>query len=280
MPFVDSRGARIHWQERGQGSPVLLVMGHLFSSAMWYPMIPALAAEHRVIWFDNRGTGESSAPSKFTVGDMARDAFAVMNAAGVPAAHVFGMSMGGVIVIEMALQAPQRVTSLIVGCSGILTVDKPRAPRIVRLLYRLPRWLLNMLLRGRRGEHGYGSAAAPDLVATDKAMVAKDKSDMRGVAAQAVAVAAHVATREDVATLHMPSLVLHGDEDATVRFAWGEELAETLPHSRFVRLPGAGHNFLIAAGEAARAAVLGFLREVDQSPTGTLAVPGSAARSR
>jgi len=65
MPFADNGGVRIHWQEQGSGTPIVLVMGHRYSAAMWYPILPALAAKHRVIWFDNRGTGES-APLKCT----------------------------------------------------------------------------------------------------------------------------------------------------------------------------------------------------------------------
>src|ERR1700761_923917 len=115
MPFTTSNGARLHWGEQGSGTPILLVMGHRFSAKMWYPSIPALAARHRVIWFDNRGTGESDTTAKLSVAQMAADAFAVMDAAGVERAHIYGVSMGGVIVQEMALTAPQRVHSLTVG---------------------------------------------------------------------------------------------------------------------------------------------------------------------
>jgi 3-oxoadipate enol-lactonase len=76
MPFADNNGVRLHWQEQGQGSPILLIMGHRYSSAMWYPILPALAAEHRVIWFDNRGTGESDATRKATIDELAGDALA------------------------------------------------------------------------------------------------------------------------------------------------------------------------------------------------------------
>ena len=83
MPFADNHGVRLHWEETGEGTPVLLVMGHRFSSRMWYPVIPVLAEKHRVIWFDNRGTGESDAPHTASVGALANDALAVLDAAGV-----------------------------------------------------------------------------------------------------------------------------------------------------------------------------------------------------
>lgn len=266
MPFAVNRGVKIHWQEQGSGTPVVLVMGHRYSSAMWYPILPALAAEHRVIWFDNRGTGESDTTRSASLGDFVDDTLAVMDAARVDRAHIFGVSMGGGIVMELAIRHPERVISLIPGCTMILTADKPRMPAFMRALYYLPPSLLKLLFAARRGgvaNDGYGSAASPKDVAYDQAMIAKDKATVRGAVAQARAIANYVNTREAVAALRMPTLVLHGDEDALVPFAGGEEIAATIPGSRFVRFEGAGHNFLVAAPEKSRQVVLEFLREVD-----------------
>jgi len=262
LPFTDNHGVRLHWDERGSGTPLLLIMGHRYSSAMWHPILPALSAEHRVVWFDNRGTGESASTPKVTAEALAGDALAVMDAAGIERAHVFGMSMGGVIAIELALQQPARVKSLSVGCSGILTIDKPRMPAVMRVLYHLPAWALRLLTnRGR--DQGYGSAALPERIAFDQAMAAKDKFNVRGVIAQAAAVSGYSTTAAAVSKLGMPALVLHGDEDSLVPYRWGAELDETLPNSRLVTFKGAGHNFLIAAGEEAANSLLAFLREVD-----------------
>jgi 3-oxoadipate enol-lactonase len=265
VPIAENHGARLHWDERGQGTPILLVMGHRYSSAMWYPLIPALAERHRVIWFDNRGTGGSDTTPKVTVQGFAADALAVMDAAGVERAHVFGVSMGGVIVQELALQQPGRVISLIVGCSGLLSADKPRAPAALRLLYYLPPWALRRLMSRGPGGHGYGTAAPLDRVAADQAMLAKDVFTVRGVVAQSVAMNGYRTTKEAVAALTMPALVLHGDEDTTVPIAWGEELARTLPNSRFVKVPGAGHNFIVAATDTTAETVLGFIEEADRN---------------
>jgi 3-oxoadipate enol-lactonase len=264
MPFAVNNGVRLSWQERGEGTPILLIMGHRFSSALWYPVLPALTAKHRVIWFDNRGTGDSDSTPQTSVRELAEDALAVMDAAHVERAHVFGVSMGGVIALELAMCAPQRVASLIIGCSGILTPDKPRMPGFLRVLYYLPTWVLRLLVSKGTINKGYGSAASPEQIATDLAMIEKDKSNTRGVIAQAVAVSAHNTTREAVAALAMPALVLHGDEDQLVPFSYGVELAEALPHSRLVKLQGAGHNFLVARGETATQEILDFLDSVDR----------------
>ncbi len=264
MSFTENKGVRLSWQERGDGSPVLLIMGHRFSGALWYPLLPALTARHRVIWFDNRGTGDSGRTPHVTVQELADDALAVMDAAQVERAHVFGVSMGGVIALELAMRAPARATSLILGCTGIITPDKPRMPGFLRVLYYLPTWISRLLVSKGSVNKGYGSAASPEKIALDLSMIAKDKYSVRGVIAQAEAVSRYNTTREAVAALAMPALVLHGDEDQLVPLSYGVELAETLPHSRFVKLQGAGHNFLVARGETATQEVLDFLDGVDR----------------
>jgi pimeloyl-ACP methyl ester carboxylesterase len=265
MAFTTNNGVRLHWQSEGGGTPILLVMGHRYSSAMWYPVMPAFTAQHRVVRFDNRGTGQSDTTQRVSVQELADDAIAVMDAAAVEKAHIFGVSMGGVIVQDIAMRYPERVRSLIVGCSGMLTADKPRAPAIVRLFYRLPNGLLKLLFTPRGADKGYGSAAPADAIAFDMATSDADKFTKRGVIAQARAIANYRTSHEDVAKLTMPALVLHGDEDKLVPFKWGEELAQQLPNATFVRLEGAGHNFFIAQGEKANRAVLDFVRRVDES---------------
>jgi pimeloyl-ACP methyl ester carboxylesterase len=126
MPVTDNDGVRLHWDEEGEGPPVLLVMGHRFSSAMWYPVIPALARRHRVIWFDNRGTGQSDAPRTATFNDHVLDAVAVLDAAGVARADAYGVSMGGGVVLELAMTRPDRVRSMVLGATCIFSSDKPR----------------------------------------------------------------------------------------------------------------------------------------------------------
>ncbi len=265
MPFTTNKGVRLYWEEQGQGSPVLLIMGHRYSSAMWYPVWDALAAHHRVIRFDNRGTGSTDTVRGFEVTDLADDAVAVLDAAGIAKAHIYGVSMGGVITLDLALRHPARATSLILGCTGILSADKPRLPAFMRALYYLPRPLLAWLF-SRRG-HGYGSAAPVDKIAEDRAVLDKDICTMRGVAAQAAAMSRHRVSVGAVRGLTLPTLVLHGDEDGTVPFAYGTELAGALPNSQFVKLEGAGHNYFVAQSDKANAAVLDFLAKQDAAGT-------------
>src|SRR5580698_9043549 len=183
MPFTEHKGVRLHWEEKGEGTPVLLVMGHRFSSRMWYALLPSLTAHHRVIWFDNPATGERDAPLQLPMEDLAGNALAIMDAAGVERAHIFGVSMGGVIVEEMAMSKPERVRSMVVGCSGVLTEDIPRSKRSRRILYYLTYFVYAAM--GKMAL--YGSASPPDAVARYLEMLKHDKFDPRGVMAQSEA---------------------------------------------------------------------------------------------
>jgi 3-oxoadipate enol-lactonase len=263
MPFTDTHGVRLHWQEQGSGTPVLLIMGANFSSKLWYPAVSALAKEHRVISFDNRGTGESSPTSVASIPDMAADARAVLDAAGVHQAHVYGISLGGVIAQQLALESPGRVLSLTLGATGILTADRPRARKARNLLFWLPKSLILALSKKAL----YGPACPPDALAKDIAVLKVDKTHRRSLVAQQNALRAYSVTAEQVATLSMPVLVLHGTADGIVEPAAGEELADTLTQARLATYQGAGHNYLVAAGDRANTDVLAFLDDVDAGRT-------------
>ena len=263
MPYARNGNTRLHWEERGEGAPIVLVMGHVFPSDLWYPVLPALAAHRRVITLDNRGTGRSDATREQTIGDMCDDILAVMDAAGVQTADVFGVSMGGGIAMELARRAPSRVSALILGCTRIKTDPAP-VTRRARLLYLVPyRWLTS-----RAGTSGYGTACPPAAAQRDLEVLAGMTYSKTGAWAQAKAIARYTLPLSEAATIAQPALVLHGDEDTAIPFEEAQLIADTLPNARLVRYPGAGHNFLVSYPDRVARDVLAFLAE----QTG---VPGS-----
>lgn len=96
------------------------------------------------------------------------------------------------------------------------------------------------------------------------AILAKDRFTMKGVREQNRAITRYITTREPAQNgLTMPVLVLHGDEDPLVDVKFGRELHDTLPHGRHVEFAGAGHNYLVAAGDKATRAFIDFIDAVD-----------------
>lgn len=255
MPTAHNGNARIGWSSVGtRGPAVLLIMGHFLSRQMWHRVVPALADRYRVIGFDNRGVGDSVGNAEpFTIADLADDAVAVLDAADVDQAHVYGVSMGGLTAQEVALRAPDRVRCLVLGCTGCPGPDE-RRPRSGRLRYRLPRAL-----------------AAP-LVATGMTVGGADKTKLRedigiirvtpisriGLRHQAAAIAGFQSA-DRVGGITAPTLVVHGDRDRVVPIERGVELAERIPGARFEALAGAGHNYTTDATDEANRIVREFL---------------------
>lgn len=262
MPFITSNGTRIHWDQSGEGVPILLIMGHRYSADMWYPLKEAMGDRYRLIWFDNQGTGQSGARSRTTVEAMTADALAVLDAAGVDSAHVYGVSMGGGICLEFGIRYPQRARSLILGCTMAKTPDIPPRPKwLISLIYRLSPLLKG--LASKKFKSGYGDAAPDDRIARDQKVLARDPFSMTGVIAQSHAIIDYSVTPEEVAAVQVPALVLHGTQDLAVPYEQGVKLSEMLPNARLVTFQDIGHNYFIGAGERAEAEVERFIQEVE-----------------
>lgn len=265
MPFVENRGARIYWDEQGEGAPVLLLMGLGYPSAMWYRTRPALAAHFRTIAVDNRGTGRSDVPAgPYAIELMASDAAAALDAAGVESAHVYGISMGGMIAQEFALQYPVRVRSLILGCTAPGGPEAERAEPEAR-----------DLLMGRHNldAEQAAQAAIPFIydASTPRERIEEDLAVRRpwfprreAYLAQLQGILAWEACSR-LPQIKAPTLVLHGEHDRLVPPRNGELIAARIPGARLVRLRHASHIFSTDQPAAAQQAVLDFLA---QQPAG------------
>ena len=109
---------RIAWERHGAGPPVLLIHGLGYARWGWEPVLPALAQRFDVLLFDNRGIGDSDAPTgPYSAAAMAADARQVLDEAGVGRAHVVGTSLGGMVAQELALSYPDRVDHLVLACT-------------------------------------------------------------------------------------------------------------------------------------------------------------------
>ena len=261
MPVADRGHTQIFWEEQGSGEPLLLVMGHGWPRQMWARHLPALTEQYRVISFDNRGVGQTvTGLSQWTLADMADDALAVLDAAGVSRAHVYGASMGGGIAQVMVLDHPERVGALILGCTAARAAGR-RVP-----LRQISRHLLPALLAGRRERTValaralvYGPATDPALIAEDLLLLESLHRPAEGLRAQRRAVLEYEGSRLRLGSVRSPTLIIHGSDDRLVPVRYGEELAQLIPGAELVLLPGAGHMYITDATHAADAAVLSFL---------------------
>jgi pimeloyl-ACP methyl ester carboxylesterase len=258
MSFVENQGAKIYWNEQGQGEPVLLIMGLGYPSSLWHRTRPLLAQRYRTIAFDNRGVGQSDVPpGPYSIATMASDAAAVLDAAGVSDANIFGISMGGMIAQEFALQYPNRTRSLILGCTSAGGPSAIRAERKVAdiLMAR------NMTLQEAREAilpYIYDAATPREKIEEDVALRRRWLPSTAGYMAQLQGILAWECYSR-IAQITAPTLVIHGKSDALVPPGNGELIAGQIRGSRLVLLEHASHLFLTDQTQAAHQEIFEFL---------------------
>lgn len=260
MPYAVNQGVRIYWDEQGQGEPILLVMGLGYTAHMWQRTRPRLAEHFRTIAFDNRGVGRSDTPAgPYPIGRMASDAAAVLDASEVQSAHLFGVSMGGMIAQEFALQYPGRVRSLILGCTAAGGPTAVRAePEATQMLKA----------RGGMTPDQAAEAALPFIYdsETPRERIEEDLAIRRpwlprpeSYIAQLEGILAWEACSR-LPAIAVPTLVIHGENDRLVPAGNGKLIADRIPGAKLVLIPHASHLFLTDQPRIAHEAILDFLK--------------------
>ena len=260
MPYALSDGARIYWHEQGAGDPLLLIMGLGWASDMWHRAIPVLSRSYRTILFDNRGIGHSDfPPGPYSISGMADDAAAVLDAASVESAHVFGHSMGGMIAQELALRHPRRVRSLILGgtyCGGQHII--PAAPEVLSVLTAKVTnpvdgfWALAPYI--------YDSSTPRAKIEEDLEVKIRAFPSRESYLAQLQAIMAWESF-DRLNSIRVPTLVIHGETDQLIPAKNADILAREIPGAKLVKLAGASHVFTTDRPQEATRAILSFLKD-------------------
>jgi len=234
---------RLAYEVHGEGAPVLLIHGWGYGLWGWEPVVGPLASHYRVVAFDNRGVGGSDVPpGPYTVADMAEDAVAVLDAAGLRTAHVVGTSLGGMIAQEVALDFPDRVDRLILACTTPGGPDAYAMPeQTVRLLEESQSLEPRVALR-RFVANALAPGAPEELVERIYAYRQSQRPDPAGWHAQGAAGADFDAS-ERLGAIAAPTLALHGTADGVVDPRNSELLAQRIPNARLEWFEGGGHLF-------------------------------------
>ncbi len=251
------------------GEPLLLVMGLGAQKVSWdIGFVEALVDRgYRVGWFDNRDVGLSTKlddqpvvleeliaammsgePPEvpYLLADMAADAAGVIDALGMGSAHIVGVSMGGMIVQQMAIDHPDKVRSVvsIMSTTGDSDVGQPSSEASAALLGAPAKTVDEAVQAALAAEQIWGSPGYLDPEATE-ARARREWDRMQypaGMARQIAAIFASPSRTAALGKVTMPFTVIHGLADTLVTPSGGARTAEAVPHATHLELEGMGHN--------------------------------------
>ncbi|RYY27101.1 MAG: 3-oxoadipate enol-lactonase [Sphingomonadales bacterium] len=257
MPFVIQNGARIYWKLEGERSNPPLVLLNSIGSDMdlWAPVLPLLRPHFALLRIDTRGHGASDAPhGDYSMTELADDVTAVMDEAGIDAAIIAGVSLGGMIAMQLALDTPRRVTGLAAICTSAtmdpaawaVRVDTVRTGGLVAIAdLAMGRFLSPAFI-----------AQHPDVAATVRRGLLL--SSPAGYAGCGAAIR-DMALVERLGEIACPTLVVTGTLDTSTPFeGHGEHLIAGIKNARHVALDAA-HLAPLDAPEALASALRSFL---------------------
>ena len=261
-------GADIAYESfgRADGEPLLMLQGLGADSRGWALQRMAFARRFRCLAVDNRGVGGSTgAPHPFSLEQMAADAVAVLDDAGVARAHIMSASMGGAIAQFVAVRYPERVSSLVLACTACRHhewrrellqewADAVGARGTSALGAEGLRWLVGPRLHRRFGLW-LNLMARIVLQASPEAFVAQVRAILD----------APDDLRFELAGVRAPTLVITGSQDLLTPLGDAEELAELIPGSHLFELRGAAHALMVEAPNAYNRAVVDFLTSFGES---------------
>lgn len=251
---------RLHVEEHGDGTPLLLIQGLGQGLWAWREQIPVLAGRFRTIAYDTRGTGRSPEPDEpYLIPDLADDAAAIL--AG-RRAQVVALSMGGYVALTLALSRPELVRSLVLIATGAGGPDRVPRPDDVRRVFTaavgLPHEDYGRVTMPYTFAPGWAEQN-PDRFERVLAARLEHPTSYRTIDVHVQACYRFYAEGAEVERIDAPALVIHGDQDLIVPVENGRMLAARLPNGRYVELRGRGHNLPLEDPDAVNRLLLEFL---------------------
>ena len=262
MLRIRVNGVEMHYDLQGTGEPLVLIHGAQGDRSMFSGLVPVFAKQFQVLTFDQRGSGQSEKPDMaYSIALLADDTAALMDQVGFTSAHIIGVSMGGMIAQELVLRHPQKVRSLVLGCTT------PGGPKAVRLGGEA---LTNAYSTTPMSAEERGKALAeaaftkgyieqhPEIIPAMIEARRQRPIDPVALGHRMKAAYAHN-TYDRLPQIACPTLVITGKDDALISWENSRILAERIPDAQLVLLEPAGHVFWTEQPEQSLAAILTFL---------------------
>jgi len=251
------------YEVKGEGEPLLFVHGLGYDRFGWGKLPELLAEDFLVVVFDNRGVGDSDVPEgPYAVSQMAEDAVAVLDAAGIDSAHVLGVSLGGYIAQELALTHPERLRKLVLASTapgGPRSVPMPDAGLAAFSRFPTMGREAGLRLMVETSLGAYGVREQPELVEEIYRYRLERGPTLAGWQSQAYGGATFDAY-DRVPGIAAETLVLQGSADNVVDARNADLLVELIPGARLELIPDRGHLLVWQEAERLAPIVKAFLQ--------------------
>jgi len=244
LPRIVLDGATISYVDEGRGDALVLLHGWIGSGALWDLMIPELARDFRVVAPDLPGHGGSGVPAAFSfdLEGFSRFLEELREALDIPHFIPVGHSMGGSIALHYAARYPHRVSALVL-------IDTPARTRSISWPARLPvlEWALGLVHRfwGPRivAAAIRSTVRHPERLPSEwlRNAVARACSLDRRAFLETTRMLRHLDLGDELERVRAPALLIHGEEDRSVRLSEAERLRDSLPGARLRVIPDCGH---------------------------------------
>jgi pimeloyl-ACP methyl ester carboxylesterase len=263
MPYAHLNGINLHYDVHGRGQPLLLINGLGQPSIAWEPaFINDLAQTYQVITYDNRGTGLSDKPDEpYSIAMFAEDAIALLDLLKVPRAHLFGVSMGGMIAQELGAHYQPRVASLILGCTtpgGRNAVAAP--PESMKTLEGRAG-----MTPEEAGRAAWSLSYSDDYIRTHQAELEDNLQRTISHVTPRFAYERHLQATmtlrvfKHLKEITAPTLVVTGRDDVLIPAANSEIIAREIPGAELKIFDNAGHGFFLSVRGPLTATMKEFL---------------------
>lgn len=289
MPIARLNGIDINYEVHGDGTPLVLTHGYSASLEMWREQVPAFSATYRLVIYDSRGHGKTTAPADMEQYGLARDyvadKLALMDHLGIEQAYVGGLSMGGMIAQEFAIQHPDRVKALLLFDTGpgmgAMAQDAERMAQFTKMREMMQtiartKGMSAIIDAMRNSPMAMSAAAARGSVLPDSVRRHVDnmkQMSVDGYLGGSKAMQDWAGSLDRLDQIAVPTLVLVGEQDNLLTAS--RTIHGKIAGSRFVLLRNSGHGTNMWRPDAFTAETLDFLAAVDagEATDGEFVVP-------
>ena len=236
-------------------------MGLGSQSNQWFKQVPVLSKEFKVIIFDNRGVGKSERPNQpYSMTDFVNDTIALLDFLKIDKANICGISMGGMIALQLALAHPERVKRLILLATSAYAPEVDTLIKFIEQGQNLP-----LEAQAKATVQMLFSREYQKILLNDEALwkeflrrFTENPTTLQDYKNQAEAIRHHD-VRDQLSKIQSPTLIMVGTNDLLLPPRHSRLIAKGIPHAELVVLKGPGHGLIVEAAEEVNKLIVDFL---------------------